>query len=239
MEKETRSHTVTKTNYSTPVAIVIAGLVIAGAVFFSDGKKDVTPNNNTANTNQANTVNIKNVKIAGEPFIGNANAPVVIAQWSDYQCPACQYAEQKFITPLIADYVNAGKVKIVFKDFAFLSQDSQTIALTARAVWEAYPSKFYEWHKVFFDNQGQENTGWATKEKIASLNAKVVGLDQAVIDKLIAKNSVAYQAAIDAGKAEGVKLGVNATPSFIIGDKLIVGVPQYENVKVLIDSLLK
>ena len=232
-----------KVNYLIPVAIVIAGGLIAGAMFFSDGKKTVSPNdvNNTTttNTDQPSVVDIKNVKTDGEPFVGDINAPVVIAEWFDYQCPACKYADQNMITPLVADYVKAGKLKIVFKDFAFLGPDSQTLALTARAVWAAYPDKFYEWHKVFFDNQGQENTGWATKAKIASLNAKVAGIDQKVIDGLIAKNSVAYQAAIDADKAEGGKFGVNATPSFIIGNKLQVGVPQYGDVKTMIDGLLK
>ena len=232
MEKET------KTNYSTPIAIVLAGIIIAGAMFFNDNKKAVAPDK-TANTNQATVVDIKNVKIDGEPFVGNANAPVVIAEWFDYQCPACKYADQNMITPLVAEYVNAGKLKIVFKDFAFLGPDSQTLALTARAVWEAYPDKFYEWHKVFFDNQGRENTGWATKAEIATLTAKVAGIDQAVIDGLIAKNSATYQTTIDADKAEGTKFGVNATPSFIIGSSLQVGVPQYSEVKSMIDALLK
>ncbi|MEI6191003.1 MAG: DsbA family protein [bacterium] len=230
METETNSNSASKVNYSTPVAIVLAGLIIAGAMFLTDSKKAVVPEKVDL---------IKQVNIEGSPFIGNPNAKVVIVEWSDYQCPACQYADQNFVTPLVADYINAGKVKLVFKDFAFLGPDSQAIALTARAVWEAYPDKFYQWHKIFFDNQGKENSGWATKAKIASLNAKVAGLDQKVIDNLIAKNSAIYQVAIDADRAEGANLGVNATPSFIMGDKLQVGVPQYSVFKSAIDLLLK
>ena len=223
----------TKSNYSIPVAIVLAGVIIAGALYFNDGKKAVVP------VPEKTQALIEQVSTAGEPFIGNPNAKAVMAEWFDYQCPACQYADQNLITPLVADYVKAGKLKIIFKDFAFLGPDSQTLAITARAVWEAYPDKFYDWHKTMFDNQGQENTGWATKAVINSLTAKVAGIDQSVIDGLIAKNSAKYQAAIEADKAEGGKFGVNATPSFIIGDKLQVGVPQYSAVKVMIDALLK
>ena len=226
----------TKSNYSTPIAIVLAGIIIAGALYFGDNKKVAVPDKAIT---QASATLIEQVKTDGEPFVGNPNAPVVMAEWFDYQCPACRYGDQNMITPLVADYVKAGKLKIVFKDFAFLGPDSQTLALTARAVWEAYPEKFYEWHKTFFDNQGQENTGWATKEVIASLNKKVSGLDQSVIDGLLAKKSIKYQAAIDADKAEGAKLGVNATPSFIIGNELKVGVPQYVDIKNIIDGLLK
>lgn len=239
METETNVGSTGKSNYSVPVAIVLAGIIIAGALYFNDGKKVVNPPEKVTNTADKTLVDIKNVKIAGNPFVGDINAPVTIAEWFDYQCPACQYGDKNLITPLVADYVKTGKVKIVFKDFAFLGPDSQTLALTARAVWEAYPDKFYEWHKVFFDNQGRENTGWATKEVIKSLNKKVVGLDQAVIDDLLLKNSAKYQALIDADKAEGAKFGLNATPSFIISDKVFVGVPQYTAVKTIIDSLLK
>ena len=121
-----------KSNYATPIAIVLAGVIIAGALYFNNGPKPVpTPPKTATLIEQVNTVN--------EPFIGNPNAKVVIAEWFDYQCPACQYAEQKLMAPLVVDYVKTGKVKVVFKDFAFLGPDSQTLALTARAIWEAYP----------------------------------------------------------------------------------------------------
>ena len=225
--------TETKSNYSVPIVIILAGIIIAGAMYFNDGKKVEKP------IKQVVELNIKNVDITDDPFIGNPNAPLVIAEWFDYQCPACQYADQNLITPLIADYVRSGQLKIVFKDFAFLGPDSFSIALTARAVWEAYPDKFYEWHKVFFDNQGQENTNWATKEVIANLTSKVPGIDQSVIDGLITKNLVKYQAAMEADKQEGLKFGIKSTPSFIIGDKLQVGAPQYNVFKILVDNLLK
>jgi protein-disulfide isomerase len=231
--------TETKTNYSTPIAIVLAGIIIAGAMYFSDGKKAVAPD---TDLNQS-VVNIKNVTADSEPFIGNPNAPVVMAVWFDYQCPACQFNEQNLISPLVDEYVKTGKLKIIFKDFAFLGlpqiPDSMNLALMARAVWEGYPDKFYEWHKIVFDNQGDENTGWATKDVIANLTQKVSGIDMAVIEGLLVKNSAKYTTAIENSKKEGIKFGINATPSFILGDKLQVGVPQYAVVKQMIDSLLK
>lgn len=233
METETKI----KSNYSTPIAIVLAGVIIAGALYFNDGRKPAVPTQPVQDKQVS--VDIKNVKTDGDPFIGNPNAPVTIAYWSDYQCPFCKLGEQNAINPLVNEYVKTGKVRVVFKDFAFLGPDSQTIALNARAVWEAYPDKFYEWNKTLFANQGQENTGWATKAVIASLTAKVPGIDQAVIDGLLEKNSVKYQAAIDADKAEAVKFGINGTPGFIIGTQIIPGVPQYPELKALVDSLLK
>jgi protein-disulfide isomerase len=232
----------TKNNFAMPIAIVLAGIIIAGAVYFNDGKKTETATNNS-NTFGKVVVDIKNVKVEGDPFIGDPKAPIAIAYWFDYQCPACKFSELNLMTPLVADYVKTGKVKVIFKDFAFLGlpqiTDSNTLAITARAIWEKYPNLYYEWHKMIFNNQGQENTGWATKAVIANLTKQIPGIDMAVIDKLIADNSAKYQKAMDGNKAEGVKFGVNATPSFIIADQIIVGAPQYAQLKAFIDNLLK
>ena len=118
--------------------------------------------------------------------------------------------------------------------------DSNTLGVTARAIWEAYPDKFYAWHKMIYDNQGKEVTGWATKEVIAKLTTtNISGIDMAVIDKLIAEKGADYQKAMDADKAEGASFGVNATPSFIVANQLIVGVPQYDQLSSFINNLLK
>ena len=83
------------------------------------------------------------VAAAGEPFIGDDKAPVVMAYWYDYQCPFCRQNEESVLPRLIKDYVDTGKVKVVFKDFAFLGPDSQTAGYAARAVWQTTPDKFY------------------------------------------------------------------------------------------------
>jgi protein-disulfide isomerase len=227
-----------KNNLSMPIAIVIAGLVIAAAIYFGGSQNTAKP---VVDNDQpkVQAVNIKNVKIGSDPFIGNPNAPVVIAYWFDYQCPFCQLSEKNIFTPLVDEYVKTGKVMVVIKDFQFLSQDSQTLGLNARAIWEAYPDKFYEWYKTIFENQGQENTGWATKAVINDLTKKVPGIDQAVVDALIVKNQAKYQKAMDDDRKEAASFGINGTPGFIIADQLIPGVPQYAQLKAYIESQLK
>jgi protein-disulfide isomerase len=229
------SQSQSKQNYSTPIAIILAGIIIAGALYFSNKKEAIAPQENP------NIASIKNVNIKDNPFIGNPNAPVVMAVWSDYQCPACEYNERIIISALVDEYVKTGKLKIVFKDFAFLGlpqvQDSVNIALMGRAVWEAYPEKFYEWHKMIFANQGK-GSDWASPAAINSLTKKVSGIDLAVITDLLSINSEKYKRMIDDDKQQGIRLGINATPSTIIADELIVGVPDYIVIKQKIDSLL-
>jgi protein-disulfide isomerase len=237
MQEEKNISTSGVSNYSVPIAIILAGVIIAGALFFTDGKesKEIAV---PQDTNQAKTVSIKNVTVDGEPFVGNPNAKATLAVWSDYQCSACKVNEERLVSPLVAEYVKTGELKIVFKDFAFFGPDSTNLALTGRAVWDAYPDKYYEWHKAVFTSQKGTNSGWASVENIEKITMTIPGIDIQVIKKLLSEKSTVYQGLVDKSKNEGASFGVNATPSMIIGEELIVGVPQYAEFKLFLDDLL-
>ena len=111
-------------------------------------------------------VHVKDVVTAGEPYLGDPNAPITIAFWSDFQCPYCKSFETGGIpqipTPaampeIIKNYVDTGKAKIVFKDFAFLGPDSSTAALYGRAVWNLYPAQYMKWRTAMYQAQDGEN----------------------------------------------------------------------------------
>ena len=225
---------------STPVAIIIAGVIIAGAVYLAGTAQPNTqavPNQPQVTPQAAD---ISKVKTAGEPFIGKANAPVTIAYWYDYQCPFCQRHEAETMPQIVKDYVDTGKIKIVFKDFQFLSEDSQRLGKVSRAVWDTTPNKFYQWHKAVYDNQGTENTGWATDAKILSITTGVLGVaDAQKVTQLAVKNADAYQKEMDADKAEGGAMGVTGTPGTIIGKQLVSGAQPYAVFKQVIDLALQ
>jgi protein-disulfide isomerase len=181
---------------------------------------------------------IAKVSQAGEPFVGDANAPVVMAYWFDYQCPFCKQEEETVLPRLIADYVDTGKVRIVFKDVTFLGPDSVTAGLASKAVWEIAPDKFREWHKAMFDKQDDENAGWGKKEDIIALTKTIAGTDAAKVEELMISKAAAYQQAMDADASEGATMGVGGTPSFLIGKQMIVGAQPYEQLKAAIDGVL-
>ncbi len=244
MEQETLQEN--KNSLSIPVAIVIAGTLIAGAVFFSNGRGSVTTGaTNSGNAPQqqqtsqptAQAVDISKVKIDGQPFIGNPNAPVTVAYWYDYQCPFCRKTEEEVMPQLINDYMKTGKVKLVYKDFQFLGPDSQTAGLAEHAVWEVAPDKFYQWHKAMYDKQDNENSGWGNKADILALT-KSVGIDSAKVEQLMTSKADEYQKAMDEDKREGEALGVSGTPSYIIGKQLIVGAVPFSTIKTAIDQAL-
>ena len=169
-------------------------------------------------------------------MVGKSDAPVTLVYWFDYQCPFCQRAEENVMPRLIADYVTPGKLRILFKDFAFLGPDSQTAGLAARAVWDLVPDKFYEWHKAVFDSQDEENSGWGSKADIIALTRTISGIDAAKVEELMTSRAADYEKAIQADGTEGAGMGVSGTPSAIVGRQLIVGAQPYEQFKAAIDE---
>ena len=140
---------------------------------------------------------------------------------------------------IIKDYVDTGKVKIVFKDFQFLGPDSQALGQYSSAVWEVAPDKFYLWHKAVYDNQGQENSGWATEAKITSITTNVLGAsDTGKVATLVKSKGDEYQKEMDADKAEGAALGISGTPGSIVGKQLVEGAQPYAVFRQAIEAAL-
>ena len=233
-----------------PVAVILAGIFIAGAVMWSGSHPAQAPGTNGAGTAPtAQKVDVKDVKTAGDPYIGKADAPVTIAFWSDFQCPYCKAVEvggiPQITTPpavpeIIKNYVDTGKVKIVFMDFVFLGNDSTTAALYSRSVWKLYPDQYFAWRTAMYKAQDQEgDQGFGNAASIDKLDATISGLDAAKIAADVKANTAEYQALVDADKAEAGKAGVTATPAFIIGTQVILGAYPYANFQQAIDAALK
>lgn len=227
-------------------AVILAGLFIGGAVIWNG--QHPASGTATAPTGAAPSVNIKDVKTDGLPFIGQANAPVTIAFWSDFQCPYCKAFEVGGVTgiptpaalpEIVKNYVDTGKVKIVFFDFPFLGNDSITAAEYEQSIWKLYPAQYFAWRTAMYTAQDQEgDQGFGNAASIDKLNATVTGLDAAKIKADVAANKAAYDTEMNAERAEGQKFGINATPSFIVGTQVISGAQGYAAFQSAIDAEL-
>jgi protein-disulfide isomerase len=208
--------------YLTPIAVLVAAVIIALALIY--GHIGGAATGGAGAPQPAVSVNIKDVKTDGDPFIGKADAPVTVALFYDYQCPFCKQFEQGVTPKLVSNYVDSGKVKIVLKDFQFLGEDSTTAALYARAVWELYPEKFSDWFMAMFVAQDAEgDQGFGDLASIEKLTATIPGIDAAKVTALMNQKKATYQKAIEADRAEGAALGINGTPTAIVGTKLFTG----------------
>lgn len=219
-----------------PLAVIAAGLMITGAILWNGANPSQAPSGN----GETAKADIKNVHTEGDPFIGKADAPITIAFWSDFQCPFCKKFEEETLPSIIKDYVDTGKVKVVFMDFAFLGNDSITAGLYNRAVWKQYPNQYFAWRTAMYAAQDDEgDQGFGDAASIEKLTATIAGLDVAKIAADVKANEAAYKAAMESDKADGKKAGINATPAVLIGTQSVIGAYPYDHFKSVIDSVVK
>lgn len=108
-----------------------------------------------ANTNQTN-VTTKTSSFAGDdPKLGLDSAPILIIEFSDFQCPFCERFYSGAYQNIQTDYVKTGKVQIVYRDFP-LSNIHPKAELGAEAANCAFEQgKFEEMHNMLFQNQNE------------------------------------------------------------------------------------
>lgn len=229
---------------TTPRAIVLNGFIIAAAIIIGagivvHGPFTGSPKEDGASAAQAAKPDIRAVDLSGEPFIGNPSAKAVVAYWSDFQCPYCKKFETTTFPQLIAQYVDTGKVAVVFKDFAFLGADSNTAGLYARAVWDLYPKSYFAWRTAMFVAQDGENAGFGDEASIQDITKTIANIDVAKVAAQVKANKDAYQKKMDADRDEAVHFGIQGTPSFITGTTLIPGYSPIEAFQKALDPQVK
>lgn len=175
-----------------------------------------------------------NIQLApNTPFLGNADAKVTVVEYADYQCPFCERFFSQVMPSIKSDYIDTGKIKFVYQDFAFLGPDSVTAAEASHCADEQ--GKFWVYHDYLFSHQGQEGSGWATADHLKQFAADA-GLDTAKFNTCLdsGKYSQQVQDETDAGRTNGV----SGTPSVFVNGKIIVGAQPYSVFQQAIDAAL-
>lgn len=171
-----------------------------------------------------------------DPFaIGPVDAPLVIAEFSDMECPFCaRYATQTEGT-LIKDYVDRGLVRIEWNDMPINGPKAVAGAKAGRAAAEQ--GKFYEFKHALYTEAATKNGhpefGPADYERFAQA-AGVPDLEKFKADAASTK----YDAVVDQATQYGGGLGVSGTPGFLIGTTFISGAQPVEVFKKTIDQQL-
>jgi protein-disulfide isomerase len=206
--------------YMTPIAVLLGAVIIAFALAY--GRGAITPSAGTGGQPGAAAVDVSQVPTDGVPYIGDADAPVTMALFYDYQCPFCKQFEEQVSPALFEQYVKTGKLKIYFEDFQFLGQDSVAASEFGRAVWALYPDQFYPWFVAMFDAQDAEgDQGFGDQDSIIAMTkAKVPSVDTDKVVAYIKANQAAIDASVNASRSAGSSMGVNGTPSVIVGTKI-------------------
>jgi len=149
------------------------------------------------------------VGFRGRPTLGQADAPVTIVEFSDYQCPYCKRFSTQVFSQLKRDYIDTGKVRYVFRDFPLKQIHPQAAKAHESAHCAGEQDRYWEMHDVLFQNQKDLSI------LALSLNAEIIGLDVATFESCLEGGQ--HAAAIQQDIQDGAKAGVRGTPSFIIG----------------------
>ena len=170
--------------------------------------------------------------------VGKENAPLVLVEYTDYQCPFCQRYHNDSFAQIKTNFVDTGKVRYISRDFPLpFHENARRSATAARCAAEQ--GKFWELRHTMIVNASQ-----LQPDKLGGY-AQSVSMDvpkfQACVD------SDKFRAAIDKDIAEGTAAGVNGTPSFVIGrienGKLqgvrMVGAMPYAQFEAKIQEMLK
>jgi protein-disulfide isomerase len=177
------------------------------------------------------TVNVAVTK--DDPIKGDANAKLTVVEFADYQCPFCERFFTQVMPSLQKDYIDTGKIKFVFKNLAFLGQESTDAANAAKCAQEQ--NKFWEFHDYLYSHQGQENSGAFSVDNLKKF-AGAVGLAQGQFDSCL--DSKKYDAQVQADNAEANKNGFNSTPSTAVGSTPVIGAQPYAQFKTIIEAEL-
>ena len=165
--------------------------------------------------------------------VGRVDAPVVIAEWADFQCPFCRAYTLDTEPALMSQYVDSGRVRVEWHDFAYLGPESVLGARAARAAGRQ--GKFWAFHDALYRNQPPENSGAVTDASLAA-TAKALGLDMARFERDYADPAIA--AAVKADQEQGTRLGLSGVPSFVIGGRILVGAQPLQTFQQAIDTAL-
>ncbi|HWI22144.1 MAG TPA: thioredoxin domain-containing protein [Baekduia sp.] len=184
--------------------VVAAIAVIAIATGGADSKK---PPGDVAGVAATNTF-LRGLQVNGDT-LGDPKAPVTLVEYVDLQCPICKAYSQQVMPTIVDEYVRTGKVRLQTKVVSILGDDSTKAQRFASGVQQQNELPFFT--HLFFENQGEENTGYVTDAFLRKIATAVPGLD---VDKVFADQSgPAAAKVVQAADA----VGINSTPTFKIG----------------------
>jgi len=226
--------------FSVPTAIVIAGGLIAVSLYYSGGKVESKPavfNNPGVVTGE---INMKPVT-ADDHILGNPNADVIIVEYSDTGCPFCKTFHTT-MKRVMAEYGDSGKVAWVYRHFPIdqLHKKARKEAEATECAAElGGPSKFWEYTNLLYDTT---NSNDSLPESELPRMAGAVGLDVAAFNTCLSSGK--FAAKVQAHYEDAVKAGGTGTPNSILITKdgtktTIIGAQPYENLKAIIDAVLK
>lgn len=169
-------------------------------------------------------------------ILGSATAPVEVTEYADYQCPVCADFERIQFPTVYKQLIASGMVRWRYRDFPLDNIHSNARLAAHAAACADDQGKYWEMHRVIYDRHPE----WAETNRDVSGKfhqfAVEVGLNASAYDACM--QSAKFAGRIEASLQEGQKLGVPATPSFVIGQKLYPSSQSSDSIRALVQALI-
>ncbi len=175
----------------------------------------------------------------GSPVLGDPNAPITLVEFGDYQCHFCNVFFHTTEDNILKNYVETGKVKMIFKDYNIIGPDSVNASHGAHCADDQ--GMFWEYHDILYTNWTGENNGWASSENLLRF-AQEIGLDIDQWSECMTNGN--HSQKILASNEDARSLELTGTPAFfVIGPDgkvtSVFGAKPYESFVIIFDSELE
>jgi len=171
--------------------------------------------------------------------LGSETATVTIVEVGDYQCEMCKLWFEKTRPQIIENYVDTGKVNLIFIDMPFLGNDS--IHAAAATYCADDQDEYWDYHVKLYELQQHVDDGWANIDRLHAI-AFSLDMNMAEFDKCMKSDKPYDRVDFHKQKAK-TDFGANSTPTFVIvnaaGDfEKIVGAHPYSTFEKILNSML-
>jgi protein-disulfide isomerase len=172
------------------------------------------------------------IKTIGAPGWGTSGAPVVLVEFSDFQCPYCKEEAKQIRDNLLAAYPT--QVKLYFKEFPLESLHpwAKTAAMAGRCVFQQNSDAFWTYHDWVFSHQDQVSAD-NVRQQIVDWAKDQKALDALKLGQCI--DTKATEAEVNAIEAQGHDLGINSTPTLFINGRRLAQAMDWPSLKPIID----
>ncbi len=215
--------------YGALAAIVVLGAALIGYVMVKDRQQ-------TSYTGaEALTTDIEGELVSEEVGIhfGSPDAPVLIEEYADYQCPYCGMVAGLTVPQILEEYVETGKARFIFYDFPLHPGNSWVGAEAARCAGDQ--DAFWPMHKVLMGRMSE----WGQKRDPRDLirqYADGLGLDGKAIIECV--NEGRHREVVTRSQTRARQLGLSGTPTFIINGRRVGSAMGYDQMAALIEEEL-
>ena len=220
----------------------VAGFLVGGNLDISIGPKSggsnagVLPGDGSAPLPGPSPVIDMEALADDDPVIGSPDAPVTMIEFSDFECPYCGRFFTDTLPELRRDYIDTGKVRLVYRDFPLYPRINHPNSINAAEAAECANAqgKFEQYHDSLFENQAV----WSGSADTAYFKtlANELGLDTGKFNSCLDNHE--KKAEVDKDISDGEAVGVSGTPTFFINGEKVEGAYPTAVFRQTLDALL-